>query len=151
MAGGIMLALFSLTIFAQQAKNQEQKAKNLKVLSKSISHEDLDKQMDFYCTSLNVKCNYCHAASKTRPGKLDFAEDSNANHKEDGRRMILLTKEINEKYFGAQPTDNPSIGAINCYTCHRGQEFPTTPEFDSLLKKPHPILKSPWLNNGSGR
>ena len=145
-AGTIILFSFSLTIFAQQV--QKQRAKNLQVLAKDISHEELDKQMDFYCASLSVKCNYCHAPSTSRPGKLDFASDSNAGHKEDGRRMIKLTREINEKYFGARPGEPASMGAINCYTCHRGEQFPSVPEFDSLAGH-KPAIKIDFLNKGN--
>jgi hypothetical protein len=44
-------------------KQQEAfKAKNLKVLPKNISKEDLDKVMDGFKASLGVRCNYCHAS-----------------------------------------------------------------------------------------
>jgi len=105
-------------------------------MPKDISHDDLDKQMDFFCASLNVKCNYCHADSKTHPGKLDFAADSASKHKEDARRMLELTYSINEKYFSVQRTSHMSMQVVNCYTCHRGEEFPLV-GFDSIAARPH--------------
>ncbi|MES2777852.1 MAG: c-type cytochrome [Bacteroidota bacterium] len=134
-ASFIFLAV-TFTLFAQVNKKKDEKAKNLKVMPKDISHDDLDRQMDFFCGALSVKCNYCHADSKTRPGKLDFAADSASRHKEDGRRMLELTYSINEKYFGIQRTEPMSKQVVNCYTCHRGEEFPMV-EFDSIANKPH--------------
>ena len=43
---------------------EEHKYKNLKVLPKNISKEDLDKVMDGFKTALGVKCSFCHAPSK---------------------------------------------------------------------------------------
>ncbi len=134
--GLLILLCLTLTIFAQQINKKDQKAKNLKVMPKDISHDDLDKQMDFFCASLKVKCNYCHANSLTRPGKLDFAADSASRHKEDGRRMLELTYSINEKFFGVKRTDPMRMQVVNCYTCHRGEEFPMV-EFDSIAARPH--------------
>ena len=134
--GFLILLCLTLTLFAQQNNKKDQKAKNLKVMPKDITHDDLDKQMDFFCGSLSVKCNYCHANSLTRPGKLDFAADSAARHKEEARQMIELTYSINEKYFGISRTEHMSKQVVNCYTCHRGEEFPMV-EFDSIAAKPH--------------
>ena len=134
--GSLILVCATLSIFAQKNKKKDEKATNLKVMPKDISHDDLDKQMDFFCASLKVKCNYCHADSKTRPGKLDFAADSGARHKEDARRMLELTYELNEKYFGVARTEHMSKQAVNCYTCHRGEEMPLF-GFDSIAARPH--------------
>jgi len=134
--GSFILLCVTLSLFAQQIQKKEQKAKNLKVLPADISHEDLDTQMDFFCASLKVKCGYCHANSLTRPGKLDFAADSASRHKEDARRMIEMTYSLNEKYFGIGKNEHMSKQAVNCYTCHRGEEAPMF-GFDSIAARPH--------------
>jgi len=130
----LFFSLFSISMYAQLLQRVEVKYTNLQVLPKNISKEALDKQMDFYCVSLNVKCAYCHAPSLTSPGKLDFAADSLAGHKEDGRRMLKLTQEINAKYFGATEREDDFLKAINCYSCHRGEEYPTV-DVSELMKK----------------
>ncbi len=116
----LTLLVFSAGAFQQQ---QERKAQNLKVLPKDISHEDLEKEMHFYNNALNVKCNYCHAPSKDRPGRLDFASDSNS-HKEDTRAMMRMTNDLNEKYFETKANSPQHLNVVNCYTCHRGEEMP---------------------------
>ncbi len=134
-AAFILLCL-TLSIFAQQNKKKDEKTKNLKVMPKDISQEDLYKQMDFFCASLKVTCNYCHAENKARFGELDFAADSASRHKEDARRMIELTYSINEKYFGVKRTEHMKMQVVNCYTCHRGEEMPIF-GFDSVVARPH--------------
>lgn len=120
-----VILVFLLLVFSADAfqQKEERKATNLKVLPKDISHEDLEKEMHFYNKSLNVKCNYCHAASKDRPGKLDFASDSNA-HKDETREMMRMTNNINEKYFQVHENSAQAANVVNCYTCHRGEEMP---------------------------
>jgi hypothetical protein len=135
--GSITLFCVAFSVVAQQGKKKDEKAKNLKVIiPKDISHDDLDKQMDFFANSLHVKCSFCHADSKTRPGKLDFAADSNARHKEDSRRMIQLTYDINRKYFGVQNPEVMVNQVVNCYTCHRGEEYPIY-GFDTIAARKH--------------
>jgi hypothetical protein len=131
----VVVSLFTLLVFSAGAFQQEErKAKNLKVLPKDISHEDLEREMHFYNKSLNVKCNYCHAPSKERPGRLDFASDSNS-HKEETREMMRMTNDINEKYFQTKPNTAQHLNTVNCYTCHRGEEMPLVlPPADSTKK-----------------
>lgn len=128
---------FLLLVFSADAYQQkdERKAKNLKVLPKDISHDDLEKEMHFYNESLNVKCSYCHAPSKERPGKLDFASDSNS-HKEETREMMRMTSNINEKYFQIKENSAQHLNVVNCYTCHRGEEMPLVlPPADTSKKR----------------
>jgi len=55
--------------------------KNLKVLSSGITDEQLDDVMDDFKAALKIKCNYCHAPSKTQQGKMDMASDDNPKKK----------------------------------------------------------------------
>lgn len=122
--GSLVFACFTFGLFARKYYGGEPQFKNLKVLPKDISREDLKKAMGFFSKALNVKCNFCHAESTENPGKLDFASDINAHHKEDARHMMMMTNELNIKYFGYDPADSKSVRAINCYTCHRGEQEP---------------------------
>ena len=105
---------------------QERTFKNLKVLPKNISKEDLDKVMDGFKASLGVKCNHCHAPSEIEKGKLDFASDAKPE-KETARMMMLMTAKINKKFFHIKDVKTPkAILPVSCITCHNGKEHPET-------------------------
>jgi len=122
---GLSLICFMLLAVAATTPPQEPHAKNLKVLPKNISHDDLDKIMDGFKASLGVKCNFCHAQSK-EPGsdKLDFALDEKPE-KEIARKMLRMTAKINKKYFSFNKDANGvMIPSVECMTCHRGKPHP---------------------------
>ncbi|MBS1580315.1 MAG: c-type cytochrome [Bacteroidetes bacterium] len=99
--------------------------KNLKVLPQDISHDGLDSVMDGFKAALGVKCNFCHAPSKTQPGRMDMASDENP-HKDIARNMLRMTIEMNDKYIANIPhADTVKLQSITCATCHRGQAIPT--------------------------
>jgi cytochrome c2 len=103
---------------------QEEKAKNLKVLPKNISHEELMKNMHFYNKALGVKCDFCHAKSKDNPQKMDFASDEK-EEKETTREMMRMTNKINKKFFkSGKDESGQSIMTVSCYTCHNGEAEP---------------------------
>lgn len=112
--------LLSVTLCSLSLPQQHEKAKNLKVLPKNISHEELDNVMKGFKEALGVKCNFCHAPRKDDPKKLDFASDDN-DHKKIARDMMRMTQKINKKYFKGQTAE-----AVTCYTCHRGHDEPLT-------------------------
>jgi len=99
--------------------------KNLKVLPKDISHEDLDKVMDNWKAALGVKCNFCHAPSKDSTShRLDFASDAKPE-KEVARHMFKMTAKINKKYFNFNKDEKGDVvPTITCMTCHRGNPHP---------------------------
>lgn len=100
--------------------------KNLKILPKNISHEDLDKVMDQFKSALGVKCNFCHAASKDSTSHhLDFASDEKPE-KSIARKMMQMTAKINKKFFSYNKDEKGQmVNPIACMTCHRGAERPT--------------------------
>jgi hypothetical protein len=121
----IIIFLF-IGIAATTASAPEPVNKNLKVLPKNISHEELDKVMDQFKASLGVKCNFCHAASKdTTSHHLDFASDEKPE-KKIAREMMKMTAKINKKFFSYNKDEKgEAVKAIACMTCHRGAERPT--------------------------
>src|SRR5690606_32103791 len=83
---------FALSAFMPQqetAQKQEYRAKNLKVLPKDISKDELDEVMDGFKAALGVKCGHCHAPSTIDPKKLDFASDEKIE-KEIARKMMKM-------------------------------------------------------------
>lgn len=104
----------------------EEKAKNLKVLPKSISHDDLMKEMRSYNKALGVKCDYCHAKQPDNPQKLDFVSDDK-EEKETAREMLKMTYRINKKFFNSGKDEKGmQIMTVTCYTCHNGQKEPSS-------------------------
>jgi len=100
--------------------------KNLKVLPKNTTHDQMDSIMKHFAKSLGVKCNFCHERSDD--GKhFDFAKDGN-EHKETARSMMRMTNKINKKYFKYGTPVNP---VMTCFSCHHGNKEPVkTPPFD---------------------
>lgn len=97
--------------------------KNLKVLPKDISGNDIGKLMRRYEADLGVPCGYCHEENpQTR--QIDFASDENPI-KETARFMIAMTNDINNKYL-AQLGDRRYAEPLTCGNCHQGQVQPPT-------------------------
>jgi hypothetical protein len=118
-----LVGLISLAAMAPSQQKDEHQAKNLKVLPKDISHHDLDSIMDNFKVALGVKCNFCHATSKDNPKRLDFASDEK-EYKLVARDMMKMTAKINKKYF-KEHEGNDNVAAIQCVTCHNGNQKPT--------------------------
>lgn len=120
---GCLLAVFCLSAIdrAQNAQEHE-KPKNLKVLPKTISHEELEGTMKAFNKALGVKCNHCHAPKANGERGLDFASDANPK-KDIARSMIKMTQKINSKYFKDHVKDG-ALMQIGCSTCHNGQVEP---------------------------
>ena len=120
----VPLSLVVAAMLCSLSLPPEEKAKNLKVLPKNISHDDLMKTMRHYNKALGVKCDFCHAKSKDDPKKMDFASDDK-EEKETARDMMKLTNRINKKYFKSGKDENgQQIMTITCYTCHHGEAEP---------------------------
>ncbi len=121
-----LLGLMVVGMAATRPHDDDDKPKrNLKVLPKDISHEELDKVMDEWKVALGVKCGFCHAQSKDSTSHhLDFASDAKPE-KEIARHMYKMTAKINKKYFSFNKDDKGAvIPTITCMTCHRGNPHP---------------------------
>jgi hypothetical protein len=105
-------------------KNPEYK--NLKILPKNITHEQLGKVMGEWAHSLGVHCTFCHVRDEAAK-KMDFASDAKPE-KEAARHMFKMMNKINQKYFEAKKDSLGMVmkSGVNCYTCHRGASHPET-------------------------
>lgn len=122
----VVIGIVALTVGGMAAtRPPEQGPKNLKVLPKNISHEELGKIMDGWKTALGVKCSFCHAPSADSSSHhLDFASDAKPE-KSMARYMYKMTGKINKKFFKMNKDDNGKIvSTITCVTCHRGNPHP---------------------------
>jgi hypothetical protein len=98
---------------------------NLKVLSKNISKQQLDKVMDEFKDALGVKCSFCHVHKKDNPREWDFASDEKPE-KTVARKMITMANKINKKFFHgkAKYGEENALMEVHCVTCHHGQPHP---------------------------
>src|SRR5690349_10546696 len=101
-----------------------QKERNLKVLPKDIPDAKLDSLMHTYNIALGVKCNFCHLPMKNIADSLDYAADGEPM-KEDARKMMRMTIEINKTNFWFDKKERPEyLHTVTCKTCHRGEAYP---------------------------
>ncbi len=121
----IIAGLFMIAGIAATKPPEAPKYKNLKILPKKISKEDLDKVMDHFKTALGVKCSFCHAPSKDTAQKWpDFASDEKPE-KLIARKMMKMTSKINSKFFSDNKNEQGvAVPAVECMTCHRGSPHP---------------------------
>jgi Photosynthetic reaction centre cytochrome C subunit len=116
---------FILVISVSLAFTKDDPAyKNLKILPKHITKQQMDSVMHHFCASLSVRCNFCHVRNDST--KIwDFASDANP-HKAKAREMMKMTDKINDKYFdvtgGKKTITTPLM--VTCYTCHHGSTGP---------------------------
>lgn len=121
----LITAVAAMGASANLQETAAQPKRNLKVLPKNISKDDLVKVMDEWKGALGVKCNFCHAASADNPRKMNWASDAKPE-KEMARQMFTMTGKINKKFFHAKKgTDGMmAMEAVNCNTCHHGEAHP---------------------------
>jgi hypothetical protein len=99
--------------------------KNLKVLPKDITHEQMDSVMHHFTASLGVRCNFCHVRNQ-QANEWNWASDDN-KHKLVAREMMTMTNELNKKYFNLTGSAALTITTplmVTCYTCHQGATDP---------------------------
>lgn len=122
-----MVSLFIVLGIAATKPPEEHKFKNLKVLPKDITPEQLDKVMDKFKEALGVHCTFCHAPSKdTTIHHPDFASDDKPE-KNIARKMMKMSAKINKKFFSYYKNDKgETVPAVECMTCHHGKPHPNS-------------------------
>ena len=129
-------AIMGIKSFAQQQekKEKEEPPKNLKILPKNTSGEDVHKVMRTFSKSLGVRCDHCHVGTP-QPGKpfpkFDFTSDDKPE-KNIARKMMVMVDSINNSFISKMGADD--FERISCVTCHMGNLKPMV-SVDSLPKK----------------
>ena len=125
----VMLTLAVFVVLGIAATKPDEGFKNLKVLRKDISHDDLLNLMDGFNDALGVKCDFCHVPSKENEKEMDFASDDKGE-KSIARKMIKMTNKINKKFFHGKSKlgDTDALLEVSCITCHHGSPHPEMPE-----------------------
>lgn len=106
-------------------KDTAPRYKNLKILPKDITKQQLDSVMRHFSGSLGVKCGFCHSYNEAQKS-MDFASDVK-KEKNTARDMWRMTAKLNKKYF--QVKDSKDLGAkleVTCFSCHHGAKEPET-------------------------
>jgi hypothetical protein len=100
--------------------------KNLQVLPKDISRQDLTETMRAFNAALGVQCTYCHAYIGPGDPKNDMASDDKAP-KLVARVMLQMTNDINARLAANIKKPADQITKVACATCHRGSAIPMVP------------------------
>jgi len=103
--------------------------KNLKVLPKTWTGQQVRAVMQTFAESLGVMCNHCHAVDPKAPppaeGRgpaLDYSLDEK-KEKELARKMIQMTMALNSDAM-KDVGDAAVPEKVSCFTCHNGQKTP---------------------------
>lgn len=99
--------------------------KNLQVLPKTLTIEQVHGIMHHWAQALGVGCEHCHAVDTQHPAwhghpRLDFASDAKPE-KRTARLMYKMVTEINTEYISKVPNSGMPV---TCATCHRGMAAP---------------------------
>src|SRR5450631_644698 len=130
-----IIALSGLSVFilfgimaAKPPQEEKPGYKNLKVLSKNISDEDMDFVMQSFGVNLGANCLFCHPGKQTGTEfSIDYVTDVLQN-KRIARDMLKMTIKLNKKYFNTTLTGLMNTrGKIWCKTCHQGSPVPLLP------------------------
>lgn len=103
--------------------------KNLKVLPKTWTGQQVRAVMQTFAESLGVQCTHCHAAdpnaappAEGRPPTLDYSLDDK-EQKLLARKMIQMTMALNgDSLKGVGDAAVPE--KVSCFTCHAGAKTP---------------------------
>jgi hypothetical protein len=127
-----MLVLSGLTAFtmlgiiaAKVPREERLVYKNLQVLSKNITDENMDYVMGSFNSGLGANCLFCHPGRQNGTEfSINYVTDSLRN-KRVAREMLRMTMRLNKKYFNTKLTGlMETRGKIWCKTCHRSNPVP---------------------------
>jgi len=138
----LAILLFGLTVVAtaQERWQWPEHPKNLQVLPKDMTGEQLRPVMIGFTRALGVRCAHCHVGKEGEPlSTYDFPADDNPN-KNRAREMLRMLKDINAHLAKIEPSAPVRVN-MWCGTCHRGRPRPTT-----LVEE----LRAAYTDGGAG-
>ncbi|HYJ32246.1 MAG TPA: c-type cytochrome [Candidatus Binatia bacterium] len=115
------------TAGAQQAQFEwPAHPKNLKVLPKSTTPDQLRETMVGFTQSLGVRCPYCHVGEEGKPlTTFDFSSDAKPT-KQIARDMVRMMGDIHKDLGRMRLSSGVPRVNVRCITCHHGHARPTT-------------------------
>lgn len=131
-----IFVLLLLPTFAVGQTNLYADPKNLEVLPKDISPDELSSMMKSFAIGLGVRCQTCHVGEEGQPlSTFDFAADDR-EMKDKARAMIRMVNAINNDFINSpEAIASPKRVSVGCVTCHRGVQVPkmTSEVLDATL------------------
>lgn len=121
-------ALVPALLFAQGGGGFQAPPKNLQVLPKDLTRNEVTARMRQIALGLGVRCEYCHVQSVGPDGReqTDHASDDKET-KKIAREMMKMVNDINDKYLIAGMGKMLSErDRVTCETCHHGLAKPRT-------------------------
>jgi tetratricopeptide (TPR) repeat protein len=116
------LALATLAVAQNAEKPKDDAPKNLQVLPKTWTRDQVIPVMKAFSGALGVRCQHCHVAKDPADFKtFDFASDEKET-KKVARAMMRMTSEINDRLL--PQTGRTDLVKVQCITCHRGVPEP---------------------------
>lgn len=92
--------------------------KNLQVLPKDWTQQQVVTLMRTFTSGLGQQCTYCHVADRS---------SDEVPKKAIARKMIAMEMAINDQFLKDVGEPAPAgQSKVTCYTCHRGAEKPLT-------------------------
>jgi len=147
---GLLLTLAAVAVSAQTeppaGRGRGAAPRNLQILPKDTSAQDVGALMQQFTRALGVPCTYCHvqrtapllsaeesAAQAAAPPagrgrgrgagpQMDFAADDK-RQKQTARLMLTLVNDLNAR-IAAIPGRRTDASRVQCATCHRGVPNP---------------------------
>jgi hypothetical protein len=107
-----------------------QPPKNLMVLPKDFTREQVTAVMRGFTGALGVRCTHCHVGQDGNPPSMDYASDDK-DEKQTAREMMRMVGTINTE-FVRKVSGGDAKADVRCETCHRGRTHPPQPMADLL-------------------
>ncbi len=101
-------AAIALALSSRIAVAQAPGGKNLQVLPKTMSKDEIKKVMKAQSKALGVECDHCH-------DQADMAKDT--DNKKVAREFMKAVAAFNQTMFKGKPE-------VTCMHCHRGKVEP---------------------------
>jgi len=121
----ILLFFCAIALMSFVMAKDEPMYKNLKILPKDITKDQMDSVMHHFAASMGKKCGFCHVYNQEQ-NKMDFASDAK-EQKETARAMWQMQAKLNKKFFEVKDSKNLDAKLqVTCFTCHHGSEHPET-------------------------
>lgn len=89
--------------------------KNLQVLPKDWTAQQVVAFMNTVRTGLGVQCTFCHEQDRSLDTKPEKAT---------ARKMIAMMLSVNEQLKDVGEPAAPGTMKVTCFTCHRGMQKP---------------------------
>lgn len=125
----LLSILFALSVVAARparahAQWPPESFKNLEVLPKDITFQEIFRTMSGFTRALGVRCSYCHVGDPNASlAEYDFVSDEKAT-KQKARQMLRMVDQINNVNLAGLPARSTPALSVQCATCHRGVPEP---------------------------